>query len=247
MSVFSIFKPIFIEKSGQWKEVYYLLVAHPRNLLIRKLVESVGAKANKILDIGGRKSPYTRRLKGHITILDKVSDSGGYLGYTEQFVEASKRDGSVEIVIGDAMDMPFPDNAFDLFLCIEVIEHIQEDDKVVAEMARVLSPCSCGLITTPNGGVVPNINPYHVRHYQPDEFEILLLQNFKNVQVFSIDHWKRLSYYLNLKLQKFRLFDIIVYSLLRPIYFILNFLTPSSSYADSTGAVLVAIVSDPKK
>lgn len=245
MSLFSLFRPLFLCKTGQWKEAYYLCVAHPIQLKIRKLVEHIGAKANTILDIGGRRSPYTRRLKGQVTSLDKISDTGGYLGLTEQQIEAFEQDEHVKVVLGDARQMPFPDDSFDAILCVEVIEHIREDEQVISEMARVLCPGGRGLITTPNGAVVRNINPYHVRHYMPEEFETKLRKKFNCVQISTIDLWPRFSHFLSVKLRKFQLFNIIIYSIVRPCYFILNFRDPPLT--NRNGAVLVASVSSPKK
>jgi ubiquinone/menaquinone biosynthesis C-methylase UbiE len=244
MSIFRVFKPFFVDKSGRWKEMYYVFMAHPQSLKIRKLVENIAGKSINILDIGGRKSPYTRRLKGRVTILDKVSDSDGYLGFTKEFVDSFKQENSVCTVVGDATDMPFPNDTFDSFLCIEVIEHIPEDDKAIGEMARVLSPSGYGLLTTPNGAVVPNINPYHIRHYLPVEFKKLLENHFSNVQVFSIVRWPRFSHYLSLKLRQFRVLDVILYSLIRPVYLMIDYLTPSSN--SFNGVTLVAIVQYPK-
>ena len=244
MSILSVFKPLFIDNRGRWKEGYYMLVAHPGSLQIRKTVEAVAGHSDKVLDIGGRKSPYTRRLRGRVTILDKMSNSDGYLGFTDPMIDTFKKESSLEVVVGDAEKLPFPNSTFDSFLCIEVIEHIREDKSAIAEMARILSPNGHGLLTTPNGAVVPNKNPYHIRHYQPDEFEKILLKSFNCVKLFTIDPWLRFSHYLSLRLRKFRPIDILAYSFLRPIYFAVNFLIPTSDQL--TGAVLVAIVSEPK-
>jgi len=245
MSFYSLFRPLFLDKTGREKEAYYLFVTHPLQLQIRKLVERIGSKANTVLDVGGRRSPYTKRLKAQVTSLDKISDTIGYLGLTEQQIAAFEQDGHLKVVLGDAIKMPFSDSSFDVVLCVEVIEHIQEDEQAIAEIARVMKLNGQGLFTTPNGKVVANINPYHIRHYIHEEFEAKLRNNFNRVQISTIDHWPRFSHYLSVKLRKFRLFNIIIYSLLRPVYFILNF--RDHCLENRNGAVLIAVVSDPKK
>ncbi len=48
--------------------------------------------------------------------------------------------------------LPFPENTFDLILSHEVIEHVQDDRKAVAEMIRVLKPGGRLLLFCPNRG-----------------------------------------------------------------------------------------------
>lgn len=43
-------------------------------------------------------------------------------------------------VVGDLIRLPFGDGAFDLALCLEVLEHLPEPQQVLAELARVLRP-----------------------------------------------------------------------------------------------------------
>jgi ubiquinone/menaquinone biosynthesis C-methylase UbiE len=43
----------------------------------------------------------------------------------------------VPLIEGNATALPFPDNSFDLVVCFEVIRHLQDYQKVIAEMHRV--------------------------------------------------------------------------------------------------------------
>lgn len=43
-------------------------------------------------------------------------------------------------VFADAEKLPFPDDSFESVVCLEVLEHVREPDKVMAEVARVLRP-----------------------------------------------------------------------------------------------------------
>lgn len=47
---------------------------------------------------------------------------------------------SVEIIEGDGRKLPYQDREFDGALALEVLEHIQETDQVLAELARVIKP-----------------------------------------------------------------------------------------------------------
>ncbi|MBI2099171.1 class I SAM-dependent methyltransferase [Candidatus Uhrbacteria bacterium] len=51
-------------------------------------------------------------------------------------------------IVGDAHALPFPDNSFDLVLCIEVLEHLKSPERAIAEMKRVLRPGGKLILTT---------------------------------------------------------------------------------------------------
>jgi ubiquinone/menaquinone biosynthesis C-methylase UbiE len=58
--------------------------------------------------------------------------------------------------------LPFPDTSFDTVVCWDVIEHVQDPKRVLAEVARVLRPGGTALITVINrrAWVDPH---YHIR------------------------------------------------------------------------------------
>jgi SAM-dependent methyltransferase len=53
------------------------------------------------------------------------------------------------VVNGDALDVPFPDGAFDRIVCSEVLEHIWDDERAIAELVRVLRPGGRLAVTVP--------------------------------------------------------------------------------------------------
>ena len=50
---------------------------------------------------------------------------------------------------GDAQCLPFANSKFDLVTAFEVIEHLDDPEKVVSEIFRVLTPMGVALISTP--------------------------------------------------------------------------------------------------
>ncbi|MEM7808879.1 MAG: class I SAM-dependent methyltransferase [Planctomycetota bacterium] len=50
------------------------------------------------------------------------------------------RQAGVEGILGDALDLPFDDNAFDAAYSIDAFEHIPDPGKALAEMIRVVRP-----------------------------------------------------------------------------------------------------------
>jgi methionine biosynthesis protein MetW len=65
-------------------------------------------------------------------------------------VKEAERLGLRTIQIGDAATLPFGDAAFDVVVCIEVLEHLFSPQAALAEIQRVLRPGGTAIITVPN-------------------------------------------------------------------------------------------------
>jgi SAM-dependent methyltransferase len=65
-------------------------------------------------------------------------------------VELARAAGLDARVVDDASDLPFPDESFDLAICIEVLEHLFSPDGTVREVRRVLRPGGKLIASTPN-------------------------------------------------------------------------------------------------
>lgn len=52
-------------------------------------------------------------------------------------------------VNGSGLDLPFPDAVFDRVVASEVLEHVEDDRRVLAELARVLRPGGVLAVTVP--------------------------------------------------------------------------------------------------
>lgn len=56
----------------------------------------------------------------------------------------------INVAVGDATSLLFSDATFDKIYASEVLEHIPDYKKAISEMARVLKPGGCLVISTPN-------------------------------------------------------------------------------------------------
>src|SRR5262245_30537546 len=143
----------------------------------------------EILDAGGRKSHYTISAPGKVTIIDLPRENELQrrlnLGIpVEKMDEIRRRRSNVrKIVLGDMTQAPFPDRSFDVVVSVEVLEHVEEDERFVYHASRVLKPGGVFLMTTPNGDYCRNTNPDHKRHYTREQLRRLLATHFDRVEV----------------------------------------------------------------
>jgi SAM-dependent methyltransferase len=57
--------------------------------------------------------------------------------------------GEGSALTGNALELPFPDGAFDRVIAAEVLEHIPDDRAAISELARVLRPGGTIAVTVP--------------------------------------------------------------------------------------------------
>ena len=90
---------------------------------------------------------------------------------------------------GDVRSMPFKSGTFDWAVCFELIEHLQEGEAVLAEIARVLKPGGQLILSTPNRPVYTEAsgitNPFHVREFDAGELREILAPYFEEVVLFG--------------------------------------------------------------
>ena len=123
------------------------------------------------------------------------------------------------------------DNAYDLVVSFQVIEHIQDDELFLREIHRVLKPGGTALLTTPNRKLSLTRNPWHIREYLPNELQQLAQKVFASAETKGITgNEKVMRYYEENKksVRRFTRWDVLDLqnklpaSLLRIPYEILN-------------------------
>ena len=71
-------------------------------------------------------------------------------------------------------------------ISFQVIEHIRRDGDFVREIARVLRPGGCFIVTTPNAPMSLTRNPWHVREYTAEGLRKLLAGSFSTVEALGV-------------------------------------------------------------
>jgi len=99
----------------------------------------------------------------------------------------------LEFLLGNGREIPLGESAAGVFVCLETIEHVRQDVEFIDEVWRVLQPGGVMICSTPNrdvtnpGSTLEDVpwNHFHVREYNPTEFEELLLRRFVIVDRFG--------------------------------------------------------------
>ncbi|MEW6716614.1 MAG: methyltransferase domain-containing protein [Chloroflexota bacterium] len=98
----------------------------------------------RVLDNGCGVGMYVEHLTPH---------AGEMIGLEYDFPRAqAARKRTPYIICSTGEALPFPDNSFDVILSHEVIEHVQDDRKAIAEMIRTLRPGGRLVLFCPNRG-----------------------------------------------------------------------------------------------
>ena len=81
-----------------------------------------------------------------------------------------REQGAFHAVTGDALALPLADAVCRAVVAMEVLEHLSDPPKAVAEIARVLAPGGTLLLTAPNSGFLHERLPPHdsAGHEPPD-------------------------------------------------------------------------------
>jgi SAM-dependent methyltransferase len=116
-------------------------------------------------------------------------------------VRASRAD----FVRGDLEALPFPSDAFAIVTSFQVIEHLADPGRYLAEIRRVLAPDGVALITTPNILQSDGENPYHLHEYEPDELGSTLREHFGTVEMRGVHAVGPAARYHEERLRRIRL------------------------------------------
>jgi SAM-dependent methyltransferase len=107
----------------------------------------------------------------------------------EAIAYARRRYGraNVEFLVLDAASLPFEGAAFDAVCSFETIEHLEDREAYLREVARVLRQEGVYLVSTPRAATTtlrPE-NPHHFVEYSSGDFERLLRSHFETVDLYG--------------------------------------------------------------
>jgi SAM-dependent methyltransferase len=160
---------------------------HPLHRYVRNTLRKL--PVGRLLDVGGRRSNYTIGLDSEVWISDVPRESEIQqqldLGATDAIRDKvlARRSNVKEYRYDDMTRTKLPESHFDVVNAVEVLEHVDQDELFVANVAKLLKPGGHFVMTTPNGDFKPVPYPDHKRHYKGADLEALLKKYFSDVKI----------------------------------------------------------------
>jgi SAM-dependent methyltransferase len=161
-----------------WVDAGRLIVQGPH---LRRMLQQVASESpltENILNAGAGEGLYS-------DLLLEFRDARQILELDSSYQQCFRTadDGRQQFLAASLTTLPLADQTMGLVLCSEVLEHIQQDETALYELARVLAPRGWLLISVPTPPAV--FDPAHVREgYTLNDLTRLLEKNgFEMVDV----------------------------------------------------------------
>lgn len=122
----------------QFEDEYWWFVSRRR--LALSLLEEF-EPAGKVLDVGCGTGAVLAEIQ-------KTRDAFG-LDFSELALDFGRERGLLNLVHGNAEQLPFADDEFSAIVTLDTLEHVPDDVKAIAEIVRVLQPGGAAIINVP--------------------------------------------------------------------------------------------------
>ncbi|MCX6596550.1 MAG: methyltransferase domain-containing protein [Acidobacteria bacterium] len=146
------------------------------------------ARGKRVIDLGcgsGYGSDELAHTATSVTALDIDPEAIAYAQHHFQRDNLSYLSASCE-------DVPLADGSADLVIAFELIEHLQQPDRLLAEAKRLLAPGGQFIVSTPNRTYYATSrtepNPYHLNEMDQAGFQQALETTFPHVTIFTQNH-----------------------------------------------------------
>lgn len=168
-----------------------------RRKLLKEFLKNLSKKSFlKILDVGCCTGYNLHLLSGYGKVYG--------VDTAKKAVEYCRMRGFKRIyLLKNGLKLPFKDNTFDIVTCLDVLEHIEEDEDYLKELYRVLAPKGKLILFTPAIKLLwsqLDVKSHHYRRYN----KLMLSQKAKSAK-FVIKDIKYFNYILFLPMLPVRL------------------------------------------
>ncbi|MCL2091175.1 MAG: class I SAM-dependent methyltransferase [Micrococcales bacterium] len=140
----------------------------------------------RVLDIASGSGYGTHLLSQSAAHVTGVDVSATAVAYAQEVYGTDNN----EFRVGDAMAIPLADDAVDVVVSFETIEHVADYAAFVAEVDRVLAPDGLFVLSTPNDTEFVQDNHFHLHQFTYDELVDLVRPRFAHVEPYFQATWK---------------------------------------------------------
>lgn len=166
------------EKEPQGELSFFELKMDKRTKRFLEVIERLGKP--RILEIGMGQGRFLKKIAGFRPDAELYG-----IDISKSAINAASCDSFLkgEFVVGDAQNVPFPQNFFDVVVIMDVVEHLDNPQKAILEIRRVLRPY----------GIFHFYVPCENQPFTLDWF--LRKTNFLNFKDFTKIHFGHIQYF----------------------------------------------------
>jgi ubiquinone/menaquinone biosynthesis C-methylase UbiE len=143
------------------------------------------SEGKQVLDVASGEGYGSYMLASNAKFVVGVDISAEAIGHAAQRYSLP----NLEFRQGSCAALPVEDESIDLIVSFETIEHHDQHQEMMREIARVLRPDGLLLISSPNKKTYTDIpgahNSFHVKELYLEEFKALLHQHWPNVALYG--------------------------------------------------------------
>lgn len=153
------------------------------------ILKGLNRKFNSSLDIGCG-------VGSNFNVLKKFSSNVQGIDYSSKALSYCRKKAYDGLQKMNAERLEFKDNSFDLVLCSDVLEHL-DDRKAVSEIFRILKPGGIFLFSVPAHNYLwgpTDIISRHKKRYEKSELRNLV----KKFKIIKLSYWNFLAFFPNL-------------------------------------------------
>ena len=163
------------------------------NRFFARIARRYGQQGTPLLEVGSGLGHLVGQLGDHFETLGLDVNHWA-------LVQSQAVAGSTRLQVGSAVDLPYADGSFGVVIIKHVVEHLENPDKCIKELGRVLAPGGVLILATPNldsllkplkGNTwIGYQDPTHIALKPPKEWLGLLKKaGFKIERVFADGFW----------------------------------------------------------
>jgi 2-polyprenyl-3-methyl-5-hydroxy-6-metoxy-1,4-benzoquinol methylase len=176
-----------LEKHTNQNPISQFFLNNFKQLLLEQIKQ---LKPESILDVGAGEGFTLEMIR-----LSKVTKKIEGIEYMDEAINLGKKiNPKVKIKKGDIYKLPYKTNSFDLIICTEVLEHLENPKKALTELKRVAKKYI--ILSVPNEPLFTfqrimrgkNIlkfgaHPEHIQHWSTEKFERFVAKQIKIIDL----------------------------------------------------------------